>query len=258
MESIKKVDSRILAAVALFGVVGAGWFAYSLINKNSRSPESPSGPGEAEGPSRGSIKSEQEEGESPEKVLVRVLKGIKRTIQDDRMTYDSVKAIYEGQYELSRREFQLLVNEKRHERRRLIGDLRRYMEAISDWDEKLEDIHNSHLNAILAHFKVDKEGWMNMVTAMSTEHKEGWDKLILDCEKQEFDSVRNTDKPPVRLSVLCDIQKFKCKLLRENEAAFKEAAKDDQNALFLLMEKWVGDRIYEAFRVEEEDINHSI
>ena len=66
---------------------------------------------------------------------------------------------------------------------------------------------------------------MNMVTAMSTEYKEDWDELIVNCEKIEFDSVRNTNKPPIKLSTLIDIHKHKCKLLRENESALKEVDK---------------------------------
>lgn len=56
---------------------------------------------------------------------------------------------------------------------------------------------------------------------MSTEHKQSWDQLIVDCEKLEFDSVRNVDKPKIKLDTLIDIQKYKAKLLKENEIKFK-------------------------------------
>lgn len=153
-DKLNEIDKRVWLGLGVVGGLATTLILYKVLGGKGKTPVALNQ--SVDSGRKKAPRSRIDESENPEKTLIKVVKGIKRTIQDDRMTYETVKAIYEGQYELSRKEFQNLVIAKRAERRQLMKDMKRYLDAIADWDEKLEDIHNNHLNAILAHFKIDK------------------------------------------------------------------------------------------------------
>lgn len=167
--------------------------------------------------------------------------------EKDRFDYETVKAIYEGQFELSRSEAQSLIQKNRIERRKVIGDLLAYMDIVASEEEKLEEIHNNHLNAILAHFRLDKAGWMELIEDTSASKKEEWDNLLVEAEERELDSLRLPNKPKLKVPVLIEIFKYKAKRLGEKIEEIKETFKEkpvEPSTLFVTIDKWTDDIVY--------------
>lgn len=168
-----------------------------------------------------------------------------------------MKAIYNGQHELSKKEFNTLATRNRAQRRQVLKDLPKYLALSKEYEENLEELHNGHLNGILAHFRISKGGWIELIDQVSADNREEWSQFILEAESAELDSLRQKDKPRVNLETLCSIEKFKAKRLEENGENYTALADVDPTELYAMIEKHLADLVYEHFRVEVEDFNFS-
>jgi len=54
----------------------------------------------------------------------------------------------------------------------------------------------------LAYFRIDKGGWIELIEEVSIQNKDDWDQLLVDTEDQEIDSLRQKEKPKLKLPIL--------------------------------------------------------
>jgi hypothetical protein len=96
----------------------------------------------------------------------------------------------------------------------VFGDLKKYFELVQTYEEDLDELHNKHLNAVLAHFKLDKAEWILIVDQMGeSSEKEDWDNFLIEAETEEIDVIRKKDMPKVKPEILISISKLKAKKL---------------------------------------------
>jgi hypothetical protein len=50
---------------------------------------------------------------------------------------------------------------------------------------------------VLAHFKFDKNEWIEAVHELSVSEVEEWDAFLLETESEQFESLRKRDKPKI-------------------------------------------------------------
>ena len=118
--------------------------------------------------------------------------------------------------------------------------------------------HSKHLNAILAHFRIDKGGWMQLTDGAAAESPKEWEALLVATDEQALESIRDRHKPKLKLPVLASIEKHRLKVLREKIGDFKLAfSRLGHSDLYNLVEQWGNDNVYLKFNVEEEDIIYS-
>jgi hypothetical protein len=174
-----------------------------------------------------------------------VINKVKKSFgEGGKIEYETIKAIYMGQYELSRKEFIQLALRHRAERRKVAADITKYREIAKKYEEGLEELHNRHLNAILAHFRIEKEGWMQIIEDVSASSREEWESLLNDAESEELSQLRVKDKPKVGKNILVDIYKFKAKILKDNADAYNAIVDIEPADLCSLVEKILQDKVF--------------
>lgn len=67
----------------------------------------------------------------------------------------------------------------REERRKFLRDIVAYNRILSAGANKLDTIHNKHLNAILAHLKVEESEWVELTEEAANLYPDQWDEFIL-------------------------------------------------------------------------------
>lgn len=146
---------------------------------------------------------------------MRVINRLKKILTGDGISYEAVKEIYKSQYELSREEFKSAILANRRARRRLLNNIVDYEKVFVEYESEVEEIHNKHLNAVLAHFRIDKGGWMELTEGAASHFSEEWGELLISTEEEELESIREKNKPKLKLSALIDIEKYRLKVLKE-------------------------------------------
>lgn len=58
----------------------------------------------------------------------------------------------------------------------MIANTGKYAKVIRDHIDQLEEVHNRHLDAVLAHFKLSKLHWKEVIERLSdsSQHQEEW------------------------------------------------------------------------------------
>jgi GH35 family endo-1,4-beta-xylanase len=54
----------------------------------------------------------------------------------------------------------------------------RYSDFVAAHEEDLTNLHNKHLETVLAHFKYDKNEWMEVVNELSISGTANWDTFL--------------------------------------------------------------------------------
>lgn len=83
-------------------------------------------------------------------------------------------------------------------------------------------MHSNHLNAILAHFRIEKEGWISIIDQVSADNKDEWEELLKETDNQEMASLRNKDKPKIKRDVLIKIYQFKAAIIDNEGKKYKD------------------------------------
>lgn len=98
---------------------------------------------------------------------------------------------------------------------------------------------------------------MQITEDVSASNREEWESLINGAENEELGQLRAKDKPKVGKNILVDIYKYKAKVLKDNADAYNTIVDIEPADLCSLVEKILQDKVFEQFKVEQEDINYS-
>jgi hypothetical protein len=72
-----------------------------------------------------------------------------------------------------------------------------YRNLILSMESDNEELMDKNLNAILAHFNIEKTHWIETVELWSSdteENKEEWENLLIDLDNQLLDTLRDKSK----------------------------------------------------------------